>query len=238
MLNKKTMLGVVAVSLSTIVAANAIAATPGVYVGGQLGAGNVHQDSSYTVTVPNKHYVSTNLKNSDSKAWGLAGRIFAGYQFDQNFGAELGYMKFSDATSKSTDTYKDNSASRKSMIALLPSTDVAIQNTTKTSAVDLVGKAIYPVGNGFNLYAKAGVAYVMQKNDFSAKSSKNVPGFKVAGGNKDENKFMPTFGVGASYDISPNAAVDVSYSRIQKVGSSSKINSTDFVGAGLTYSFG
>lgn len=136
----------------------------------------------------------------DNTSGGVAGRVFGGYQFNSYLAAELGWTKFSNLSEQGI--------------------------SLKTNAVDIVGKAILPVADGFNLYAKAGAAYVMSDVD--------VKGF----GSGTEKKWFPTAGVGASYDITPNVAADVSYTRIQKTGNNSLFQSSDFVGVGLTYTFG
>lgn len=230
MLNKKTMLGVVAVSLSTLVAANAIAAQqPGVYVGGQLGVGNVHQSiSSSDVNLP-KGLTFQSFNSSTSKANAAAGRLFTGYQFNSNFATELGWTKFSNV-----DTKFSGKATQATFATLNVQQGKA---TTKTDAIDLVAKGIYPVSDNVNVYAKAGAAYVLSRTNTSETVIQQGKSTLVKG-NKSENKLMPTFGVGASYDFNPNLAADVSYNRIQKVGGSSNINSTDLVSVGLIYSIG
>jgi opacity protein-like surface antigen len=166
------------------------------YFGGQLGYGHTQNDAMQ-------------LGSS-----GLAGRLFAGYQFNSYFSTELGWTKFHNATTSveydwfSTHNY-----------------------TVKTNALDLVGKASYPVTSNIDLYGKLGVAYVMQNTDanFNAWGIGHHMSW-------NESAFLPTYGVGGSYHFTPKLAMDVSYNRIEKVGNTS-IGSSDFVGAGLTYSF-
>lgn len=108
-----------------------------------------------------------------------------------------------------------------------------------------MGKAILPLQNGFNLYAKLGAAYLINTAQMSATVNSNV--------NNDGETFsdttqfsekdyaariLPTFGLGASYDISQKMSADLSWSHIQKTGHSSLINNVDFVGLGLTYHLG
>jgi OOP family OmpA-OmpF porin len=189
---KKIILGVAAVGLSTAIAASAVAAQPGFYAGVQAGYGNLHLGSGI-----------------DNKDKGLAGRISGGYQFNNNFGAEMGWSKFHTVEQK----YSTAKAS------------------LKTDVVDLVAKGTVPVADNFSVYGKLGGAYVMQRVDVTNH------GHHVHLDKDSEKKVLPTAGVGVSYDFSPNVAADVSYTRIQKTGSSD-INSIDFFGAGLTYSFG
>lgn len=201
MINNKTKLGVAAVVLSSVVSASAMAAAlPGAYVGAGLGYGNVHQSVSDV---------------DNSKDSGLAGRAFAGWQFNQYLATELGWSKFTDATFKANSPF------------------ASVHGKLKTDAVDVVVKGILPVADSFNLYAKAGAAYVMSRADASV----TLFGYP-ANYDEKENKWFPTFGAGATYDFTPNVAADLSYSRIQKTGNSDIFNSTDLYTVGLIYSFG
>lgn len=194
---KKIILGVVAVGLSTSIATSAVAAQPGFYAGVQAGYGNLHLG-----------------KGADNKDKGLAGRVSAGYMFNNNFGAELGWSKFRTIESNG---YVYQSGIKSAKLAF------------KTDVVDVVAKGVVPVADNFNVYGKLGGAYVMQRADVTVKNGHDY--------DASEKKLLPTASVGVSYDFSPNVTADVGYTRIQKVGNS-EINSIDFVGAGLTYNFG
>lgn len=201
MIINKTKLGVAAVVLSSVVSASAMAAAlPGAYVGADLGYGVLHQSVSGV---------------DNSKDSGLAGRAFAGWQFNQYLATELGWSKFTNATFKESSPFASAKA------------------TLKTDAVDVVAKGILPVADSFNLYAKAGAAYVMSRADVSA----SIFGF-TGKADVEEKKWFPTFGAGATYDFTPNVAADLSYSRIQKTGNSDIFNSSDLYTVGLIYSFG
>lgn len=222
MLNKKTIVKAVVLGVSSLVAVSSFAATQGTYVGGQLGWGDVHQ----SIQASSVSGYGINTKTS-SKDTGIAGRLFAGYQFDSNWAAELGWNKFSDADAKATSAGK---------VIGLPYSYNA-KATIKTDAIDLVAKGIYPVANNVNVYGKAGVAYVMSR--YEEKATSTLAGRNSYGRvNDKESKLFPTFGAGVSYDFTQNVAADLSYNRIQKTGSSSKINSTDLVSVGLIYSIG
>jgi opacity protein-like surface antigen len=204
MLNKKIVFSTVA-SLSLLAATNSIAGEPGVYLGAQAGYGDVH---------------------TFSKDSGLAGRLFAGYQFDTNWAAEMGWTKFTTATQNSTVTKLV--PVNIGLVNVNVPVKLPVKQNVKTDAVDLVAKGILPVGNNFNLYGKAGVAYLLAREDVTTGR---------AHAHHNQNNVLPTFGVGATYDFTPNVAGDVSYNRIQKVGNSN-VNSTDYVGVGLIYSIG
>jgi len=208
MLNKKTIVGLAVLGVSSLVAANSFAATQGAYVGGQLGWGDIHQKASSSYLTG-----TTVHANKDT---GVAGRVFGGYRINENFAGEMGVTKFSDAKVKAS------------------SYGYTAQGTVKAAAVDLVAKGIYPVANNVSVYGKAGVAYVSERADIKVSNASRV----VYKDHDKANRLLPTFGAGVSYDFTQNVAADLSYNRIQKTGSSSKINSTDLVSVGLIYSIG
>lgn len=224
-LNKKHMLSVALVVAGFGIATAANAAIDGAYLGGQLGWGNVNQGD---FAKPNTPAAGTiNSTSSSSNSGGLAGRIFAGYQFMQNFAAELGYMKFHNATAK----YSSTSTAGSTISNLNES------GTVRTHAIDLVGKGILPLNNGFNVYGKLGLAYLAANG--SATGTLTTGGVSSpARVSENAHKVYPEFGVGTSYDITKNISADLSYNRIQKVGHSTQLQSTNFVGAGLAYNFG
>lgn len=167
------------------------------YFGGQLGYGK--SGSEYT------------LNGS-----GIAGNLFAGYQFNSYFATELGWTTFHNVNK----TYNMGFSTA--------------GTTVKTNAVDLVGKVILPVTSKLDLYGKLGVAYVMQNYDVSFNDRiERGMGYAIS---FNEYAWLPTFGIGESYHFTPKLAMDVSYNRIQRVGNTT-IGSSDFLGVGLTYSF-
>lgn len=227
MLNKKMMLSVVALGLS-FATMSSFAAHQGAYVGGQLGYGNVHQFKNDEAKAIND---VPGWKASDK---GLAGRLFGGFQFTPHLAAEMGLSTFSKATLKGTVTGStiDFDVGPGSYTAHL-------KNELKINAVDLVAKGILPVSDKANLYGKLGVAYVMAHDDATVSVvSQDHPEInentKVS---DNENKLLPTFGIGATFDITDNLAADVSYTHIQKTGDTKLINNIDFAGVGLVYSF-
>jgi OOP family OmpA-OmpF porin len=214
MLNKKN---IVAVTLSTVtslvLATSAHAAVSGPYLGGDLGWGTIHQTSAF------KQFGIPNSDNTDN---GIAGRVFGGVKFNEYIGAEMGYTKFSNQTSK--------------VNTLFASGNEKIQSY----AVDLVAKGTLPLQNGFSLFGKLGVAYLNQDMTLTAEDA-----FVSETATANVNKVLPTFGAGISYEINSNLTTDISWMHIQQVGndvefgdSGIKMQNTDFVGLGLTYNFG
>jgi OmpA-OmpF porin, OOP family len=145
------------------------------------------------------------------KDTGLAGRLNVGYQIDDTWGVEMGWTRFSDATFRGS----------------YAGIGLASANI-KTNTIDLVVKGSVPVANQVKAFGKLGAAYVMSR------ASANVVGYHYS---DKQNKLLPTATAGVSYEFSDQVSADLSYTRVQKVGNTKLVNSTDFVGIGLTYSF-
>lgn len=209
---KKPIL-VLAMFASLLTTTGAFAAINGIYLGGQLGFGDTYQSPQNA---------AFNARASGGSG-GLAGRIFGGYQFTQYIAAEMGYTKFSN----SNVTYTDYST----FFATTYRGSVPIESY----AIDLVAKGTLPLQNGFSLFGKLGVAYI---NEFAG----NVTIYNASGTHAEnfyinDDTLLPTFGLGAGYDVTQNLTTDVSWMHIQHTGTSN-IQSTDLVAAGVSYHFG
>ncbi|MHB1949822.1 MAG: outer membrane beta-barrel protein [Gammaproteobacteria bacterium] len=224
-LTQKQVLSIAFACVTSFSMLNANAALKGPYVGGQLGFGNVHQD---TFTAPSTSIFLTS--GASGKDTGIAGRVYFGYLINCYAGAELGYSKFSNTNTKLYATQIDD-------ITGGTITHYA-SGTIATDAFDLVGKGIIPFQNGFNLYGKLGVAYL--RGAANINYSMTEPGVynSHTHDSEDAHKFFPTFGLGVGYDVTQHVSSDVSWNRIQKVGNSSQLNSTDLFAVGLAYNFG
>ena len=182
----------------------ALAANPGAYVGAGIGYG--YGEISKAKGGPN---LSVSQRNGNA-----AGRVFGGYNFNQNFGVEGGYNYYGALTSKASDK---------------TGTPWNINYSNQLQSADLVAKAYLPISDsGFNIYALGGGAYVH--------SSEKVSGTIVA--QETTNKVLPKFGVGLAYAI-PNSGVTTSLevSRIQSVGKASNIPNIDTAMLTVSYTF-
>ncbi len=94
-----------------------------------------------------------------------------------------------------------------------------------------------PLQNGFALYGKLGAAWLDAKASESVSGNSIFAGSASTSGSGTEHKILPTFGVGLSYDSTPNVPVDISWNRIQKVGNTD-LESTDLFSVGVAYNFG
>ncbi len=220
----------------------AFATLPGFYLGGQLGWGNVHQ-GTYVATylnklikkaVPDAPVNTLNILYSDT---GIAGRLFAGYQFNSYFGLELGYYRFNRMQVNTDLQFKTT----------IPNLDVdwpidfKTHASVNTTVFDLVTKIILPITNKFSLYGKAGIAYLDVRGDASVKVVVPVVDNATVSislsSNPAMNLIYPTFGLGMNYDLTTHVSTDFSWIRIQQINSHA-FPSTDFVSLGLLYHFG
>lgn len=162
----------------------------GFVIGIQGGYAETHWDNvlDFLKVIPN-------TTDSDS---GFAGRAYLGYDFNQYFGLETGYVYLPNAT------FNINSAN------FLPLSDGSLRTSGKITnyAIDLLAKLSVPLVDGFGLYAKAGGAYFHSKFSDGALilGDNNVGGFQTSA-----NHIGPAFGVGAYYEIIPCLNMDLSW---------------------------
>lgn len=146
----------------------------------------------------------------DSKM-AFTGRIAGGYQFNQNVAFEIGYTRFSDVDF--------------SGIGGVPGQNVSLSE----KAIDFMAKPMLPISCNVNLYAKLGLAY-FKANGSAFVNSRSYLGYS--------DSWNPSFGLGFSYDITPFMPIDLAWTRIQSVGGSNNLPSSDFYSIGLAYYFG
>lgn len=181
---KKTQLivAVAAMSIGSVALANGYdygeaAFQPGFYIGGQAGYGDTHYKAGDALSTG-----STGVVN-DTK--GFAGRGYAGYEFTQNFGIEVGFAGWRDAKIS-----KINGGT----------TSLKISQW----AGDVMLKFMVPLGNNFGVYVKGGGAYVKTNRDYSA---------TIAGSIADQHKVRPTAAIGASYAFDRHVSADIGWQR-------------------------
>lgn len=225
----KKVLSTTVLSVSVLAAMTANAAAPGVYVTGQVGYANAHMGSKTKVSDVLGDYgpfVNPAVRDKNLSDNGLAGRIAIGYQFNQNFAVEAGYLQLGES---------------KVNLGAVHLPDGVSEGTLKLqqNAIDLVGKAILPLASNFNVYGNLGVAYVTT----DVKGTLKTPGAATVNFDLNDNanvakhKWAPEAAIGVSYDITPNVSVDTSWTHIQPLGNN-KPGNIDFVAVGLGYNFG
>ncbi len=149
---------------------------PGPYVGGSLGVSNFSTSGSA-------------LAKTQRDERDTAGKLFGGYQLNENLGVELGYTRLG----KLNDTF-----------------DVAGQAVKQS----LSGESIYaaatgrlPLDQNFALTGKLGASFG------KVKGSNGLP----AGEDLTGSKSSVLVGVGAEYKLAPNLALTADYERYGKL---------------------
>lgn len=212
-MKKITKISAILLSSVTLVGV-ANAATPGAYAGIGLGAS--------TLRTPNSYYFHANT-NSRERG-GLGGRVFGGYNFNENMGLEAGFATYAKSTFKGSSNGSNSSVKY------------------GLNAASLVAKGYLPFGTGFNGYALAGLAEVQNQVRYS---NGGVPLAVTAGfknGTTNYYSIRPQYGLGVSYDIDQHLTTNVELSRIQGKGnvktSASAIPNADMLTLNLGYNFG
>lgn len=162
---------------------------------------------------------SEKIENDNS----LAGRLYVGYDFTKNWGAELGYVYFG---SKTTIKSNDGNNTQYSDI--------------RTQIIDLVGVGTIPIVDSFDIYGKAGLAYLMSKGIKSG-------GNNSVGDNDKQNNVGVALGIGADYYFTDNIWMDLSWTtyltgkKFGKYGSTTSVGNyqpdANFYAIGIGYDF-
>jgi len=214
-MKKTTKISIAIASLLVIGAANA--AQPGGYIGGGLGA-SVLRTPNYFSNYNNLPGGKTSYDRD-----GLAGRIFAGYNINNNFGLEASLADYATSNSKLSSQVVNSSAK------------------TSLYALSLVGKGYLPLADtGLNAYALAGLAEVRatSKGESNHLLGQTTPTNVTV----HTNALRPTYGVGVSYDLPDNVTTNLEVSRIQGEGNMKTdkhaLPNADLVSLNLSYNFG
>jgi len=204
---RKTIIkGFVLMTAATLTA-NAYAVGPGFYMGAMAGPATNSASTENAATLSGTP--PTTPVNPKSQQF--ASRIFMGYKVNQYAGFEFGGTFFS--------TIQFNSKG----IQTCASTDARVRD------IEILGKGSYPLPNGFDVFAKGGVAiaYITTSGGLNS-------GVTECGKTQYQNKFVPTATIGASYDLSQNWVTDLSYNSVMVGG---KVGKMTYFALGLSYHF-
>lgn len=243
---KRILLGSAAVVASLIASSSALAwSYPGFYVGGAVGWGQVSNQGVWTsdmqtAAVNAEGGASVSVLSSDSRdknqnLW--AGRLYVGYQVDCHWAAEAGWSGFTDpkAYGSAITTDPDAPVSGDGLTNFTGS--VHANQWLQTNAVDLVIKGSLPLQNNFSAYVKLGAAYLMVRKEQNLTYT-DAAGTVQSSNNTNQNRWLPTYGLGLAYEFMPNVSADLAWNRIQKVSDGSTDHSTDQITVGLAYNLG
>lgn len=150
----------------------------------------------------------------------LAWMANVGYQFNKYLAAEAGYLHVGEQK------------------ASYNGVNTGITQTMQIGGFDVAGKGIIPINDQFSAFAKAGAVDLYQTQKVS------VPGTNLA--KTTGNAWTPLVGLGVSYNVNSNAAIDLqdvytvrtSYTKtIDGVAGTVFLPSTNSVLAGVSYKF-
>lgn len=240
----KKILSTTVLSISALAAMTANAAAPGVYVTGQIGYADTNMGSKTNISnmVGDFIHVPATVKNENLSNNGLAGRVAIGYQFNQNFAVEAGYLQLGERKVNlgSVDLRPDIGPLGPIRLGSAHLGEMG-EGTMKLqqNVIDFAGKGILPITNNINVYGKLGVAYIST----DIKGTLQIPGSPTADfnfndkANVAQHKWAPEAAIGVSYDITPNVSLDASLTHIQPLGCNNPGN-IDFAALGVNYNFG
>ncbi|WP_342228271.1 outer membrane beta-barrel protein [Rickettsiella endosymbiont of Rhagonycha lignosa] len=214
----KKIIAVSAFGVSALAMMTANATTNGIYVTGQAGYAKTHMKNrlSFDPAFPG----SKSMPNG-----GIAGRFAIGYQFNPNLAVELGYLQLSTLKATTPNIVIHGAWYQPGSITL------------KQNAIDVAAKGILPINDKFNVYGKLGVAYLTSEAAYLNERTGNNDNY----GNDlgvAKHQWAPEAGIGLSFNITPNAFIDTSWTHIQPIGGKNKPGNIDFAAVGIGYSFG
>jgi OOP family OmpA-OmpF porin len=180
----------------------------GFYVGGSVGqaSGNdIDADKELAAEFRDMGLTDVSSGQDDTDT---AYKLFAGYQINNYFAVEGGYVNFGKFTVDA--------------LGNLAGSAVNASGDVKSYAVfvDLVGT--FPVNETFSVFGKAGGAYARTKADVSV----NVGGL-FASDSESERDFVPKIGVGAQFNLGKNFALRAEYEKYFNVGDSGSTGESD-----------
>lgn len=138
-------------------------------------------------------------------------KLYAGYNFNPNFGLEGGYTQLG----KLTDSWVDGTDSG--------------TNTFKARAIYAAATATLPLNEQFALFAKLGVAQTRVKGSFEENG--------VLDSTLSKSKTNALFGIGASFNITKELTVVAEYENYGKVTAEDVKLKTNLLSVGLRYAF-
>jgi opacity protein-like surface antigen len=208
-------------SIASVIAINAHAVGNGFYMGLMMGPatnnGGIVQAQVFNPNLMPGQNIPLTPASPKSSQFGSS--VYMGYQFSTYAAFEGGFTYYS---SVHYDTKGVQTCS---------GTDARVRD------IHLLGKGIFPLGNYFDVFGKAGVAvtYTTTSGSFNPEFGVAPDGKLITcGKNTHNNKFSPAYGVGASYNINQSWVTDASWTRTQVGG---VLNSVDLYALGISYHF-
>ena len=131
-------------------------------------------------------------------------KIFGGYQFNKNFGAEIGYVDLGNFTANGVIT------------------GVTVSADASAKGWEFLGVGTLPIADNFSAYGKLGFF----RWDVDVSASGAIPGFTAAASASDSG-YDITFGLGLKYDFTKNVGARLEWQRYNDIGNTSTTGRTD-----------
>jgi OOP family OmpA-OmpF porin len=199
----KRLIGII---MTSVFSAGAMAQEPGFYVGGSLGYANLDQDEAEMQSILTNAGLTGTVDIDDED---LGWKFFGGYNFNQYFGAEIGYVNLG-----SVDTAFNVTAPA----AATGSASVDVDGFTAS------GTLSYPINEQLDVFGKLGVLV------WNADGSASVSGVTVSADDDDTDVH---FGIGGKYHHTENITFRAEWERAFDVGGSD----LDLFSVGVQYNF-
>ncbi len=240
MLKKKLLAAAVLAFSTTAVQANEVSG----YLTGSFGQANAERPKSVNQKLNDSYKAFGGSTSSDRTD--TAYKIAVGIKVNPYVALELQYVDLGESTYKGSDSFTTirgpvNKNAKFLLVALNENEKFNLK--TRGFGGNLVGT--YPVED-FSLFAKAGYHYLETKGYDKHSFTETIYGVVVdSNGFKDSGKirkWTPSFGAGASYNITPEFTVVAEYERYKGVADD-KIQGVNFkhdidlASVGLRYNF-
>lgn len=220
---------------------NTLAASQGAFVGAGVGYSGINTPNEIvflTGTPTGETPVIVNKDKHDIGGFGAS--AYFGYNFSKNLGLEASYSHFADSDYASKQTDPNDS------------TTIANSNIEfKAKSYNVVAKGYLPFENGFELFARAGASYVIQKVTYDTSTSAAGSSFFIPVdngalatpklGTTTTKRIRPTAGVGAGFNFNKNMGASFSWNHVFGNGNlksdTDAIADLDMITFDFTYTF-
>jgi opacity protein-like surface antigen len=180
--------------------------TKKVYVGLQLGYADMHYGKHWLMDGE----VITSI--GDVKHQGVAGRLYAGYNFNQYLATEVGVLWFPKVEFNNITCFEES----------------GLNESFRQTAVDFFLKGTAPLSEKLDVFGKGGFATFI-RNDLKVEYQGGT-----LEGDAEGRTTVAGLGVGTQYHLTSNVLIDASYTRYLK---RSDLPATDFLGLGIVCQF-
>lgn len=204
------------IALSLLAATSAaFAQGSGFYVGGSVGQSNTKfKTDDFSLSSP---FVDESKDRSDT-AW----KLFAGYNYNQYLGVEVGYADLGAPKYKYTGVN-----------GVVGSGEIKAEETSWFAAA----KGTLPINDQFNVFGKLGFT----RNHLKASGDITItaPVSVSISGSESKTKASVLYGVGAQYNVTKQIGIRLEYENFGKFGNEEDTGRTkvDLWSAGVTYTF-